>query len=339
MELRTNASYVRELRAALPAETFAPARSRVLWLPVHLALIVVTTIAVARGVVPWFLWPVASLVIGVAFAGITFLAHETLHGGVVRGRRLRHVIGWIGFAPFSVSPILWKAWHNALHHGHANEEGVDPDMYPVLREYESSRLVRVVTDRFALGGRRWTGVLSVLFGFTGQSGRMLVQSRKTELLTPRQHKLAWMETGLAVAMWLTLAILVGPLAFLFVFGIPLVVANSMVMSYILTNHGLSPLTPTNDPLVNSLSVTVPRWYAWLTLGFGFHAEHHLFPAMSTRGAPAVRDAILARWPERYQSMPLSTALLRLHRTARVYHDDVTLHDPITGGTWPALLPR
>jgi fatty acid desaturase len=213
-------------------------------------------------------------------------------------------------------------------------------MYPVLREYRESRVVRAVTDRFALGGRRWTGVLSLLFGYTGQSAQMLVSARRRGFLSRRDHLLAFAETGLGVAVWTAVALLVGAIPFLFVFVVPVIVANVIVMAYILTNHGLSPLTPgVNDPLVNSLSVTVPRWIEWLTLGFGHHTEHHLFPAMSTRHAPAVRAAILARWPERYQSMPLGAALLRLHRTARVYEDDVTLIDPRSGLAWPTLLPR
>ena len=37
-------------------------------------------------------------------------------------------------------------------------------------------------------------------------------------------------------------------------------------------------------------MTTPRWIEWLTLSFGYHVEHHLFPAMSSRHAPGVRDA-------------------------------------------------
>ena len=340
MELRPLSSYVRVLRRELPAATFAPARSRLLWLPVHVAIIATATWAVATGRVPWPLWLVASLVIGISFAGLTFLAHETLHGAVVRGRRARRVVGWLGLLPFVVSPRLWVAWHNRQHHGNTNVAGVDPDMYPVLREYQESRVVRTVTDRFALGGRRWTGVLSLLFGYTGQSVQMLIWARRRGLLSRRQHAVAIAETGLGVAVWAAVALAIGPVPFLVAVIVPVVVANTIVMAYILTNHGLSPLTPeVNDPLVNSLSVTVPRWWEWLTLGFGHHTEHHLFPAMSTRHAPAVRAALVARWPERYQSMPLGAALLRLHRTARVYQDDVTLIDPRSGGAWPTLLPR
>lgn len=339
MELRPASAYVRELRPLLGADAFAPARSRLLWLPLHLAVIALLTTAVAAGWLPMLAWPLASLALGVSFGGLTFLGHETLHGGVVRGRRLKRVVGWIGFLPFVVSPRLWMTWHNREHHAHTNHTTLDPDMYPTLPEYQRSRLVRVVTDRFALGARRWTGVLSLLFGFTGQSTQILYQARRLGWLSAREHRVAIAETALGVAVWTTVAFLVGALPFLFVFVLPLVVANWIVMAFILTNHGLNPATEVNDPLVNSLSVTVPRLCDWVTLGFGYHVEHHLFPAMSTRHAPRVRALLRARWPERYQSMPLGRALLALHRTARVYQDDVTLVDPRSGAAWPALLPR
>jgi fatty acid desaturase len=340
VKLTPASSYVHALRAHLPAEVFAPARSRLLWLPVHLTIIVIGALALARGWVPWAVAPAVSLAIGVAFAGITFLAHETLHGGVVKHRLAKRVVGWIGFSPFVVSPRLWTVWHNREHHAYANQPGRDPDMYPELETYERSRLVRLITDGFSLGARRWTGVLSLMFGFSVQSAQILAAVRRWGWMSRREHALAIAETALGVAMWTTVAILVGPLAFLFVFGVPLVIANVIVMAFILTNHGLSPLTPgVNDPLVNSLSVTLPRPLEWLTLGFGYHVEHHLFPAMSTRHARRVRAELKARWPERYQAMPLPQALRALHTTARVYRDSVTLTDPRTRAVWPTLQPR
>jgi fatty acid desaturase len=113
----------------------------------------------------------------------------------------------------------------------------------------------------------------------------------------------------------------------------------IVMLFIVTNHNLSPLSTVNDPLINSLSVTLPRVLEWLTLDFGFHVEHHLFPAMSHRQGRIVREVLRAQFPERYQSMPLGEAIRRLHRTARVYLDHTTLIDPNTGETWPTLMPR
>lgn len=168
---------------------------------------------------------------------------------------------------------------------------------------------------------------------------MLYHARARGYLSPRLFRRAILESLLGVAFWLTVALLVGFVPFLFVYLLPLVVANSIVMMFIMTNHNLSALTPINDPLVNSLTVTVPQPFEWLTLGFGYHVEHHVFPAMSTRHAPAVRDALFAQFPERYHSMPMSEALVRLYRTARVYRDNTTLIDPPTGLTWPTLNVR
>ena len=337
MTLQTIGSYASKLRPELSADAFEPARSRLLWIPVHVGIIVLAATAIARG---WVAWPFAfllSLVIGGSFGGLTFLAHETLHGGVVRGKRLRHLVGWIGFCHFFVSPTLWIAWHNKVHHGNAGSKtGADPDAYPMLAQYQNSRAVRIVTDTFSLGADHRWGVLSLFFGFTGQSGQVLVTARKLLGMSASEHRRVIAEVVLAVVLWGTVAVVVGPLAFLFIYGIPLVVANAVVMAFILTNHSLSPRTEINDPLANSLSVTTPPLVEWLTLRFGYHVEHHLFPAMSSRHAPQVRDLIRAHWPERYQSMPLTDALIAMTRTGRVYKDDTTLIDPLTGHESPTL---
>lgn len=328
-------TYVRALRPALPPEAFAPARSRLVALPVTVAVVAVAILALARGAVPWWLAPVLSLVIGASFAILAFIAHETMHGAIVRGRRLRHAIAWIAFLPFVLSPRLWSAWHDRVHHARANHAD-DPDTYPTLAQYAASPVARFAVDHFSPGGGRWRGVLSLLLGFTGQSTQQLLGAGR--YLKRRQHLEAIAETALGVAVWATVAWLVGPLGFVFAFVLPLMIGNAIVMAFILTNHSLSPRVDVNDPLVSSLSVTTPRWVEWLTLGFGYHVEHHLFPAMSSRHARAVRAAVIERWPERYQSMRLVDALRLLHRTARVYKDATTLIDPRTQREYAALVP-
>lgn len=339
MELLSVAAYARQVRPLLPADAFAPARSRALWVPVHYAIIALLTWALASGRVPWPLWPLVSIAIGASMAGVTFVAHEALHGGVMRGRVAVRVLGWLGFLPFCISPQLWMAWHNRVHHNHCGQPGVDPDMYPTLTEYKTQRRARVMADYFGLGRRRFRGVLSLLFGLSGQSIQVMLSARRTRLLTPRLLRRVIVETVMGVAVWAAVAALVGWPAFVFVYVLPLMVANSVVMTFIVTNHNLSPLSKINDPLVNSLSVTLPRVLEWLTLDFGFHVEHHLFPAMSHRQGRVVREVLRTQFPERYQSLPLVEAIRRLHRTARVYLDDTTLIDPHTGETFSTLLPR
>lgn len=332
------AKYVREIKPALPAAAFKPAHSRVLWIPVHLAVIVTAMLAIARAWVPWPVVPVMSLAIGISFACLTFVAHEAMHGGVVRGKRAKYAISWLGFLHFGLSPRLWAAWHDRVHHANANLPD-DPDMYPTLAEYRESGRVRFFVDAFSLGCRRWRGGFSLALGFTVQSAHQLIASERCGFLTAHQRRLAIAESLIAIAIWGTLAALVGFWPFWFMFVMPHVVANVIVMSFILTNHALSPKVTVNDPLVTGLSVTVPAWIELITLRFGYHVEHHIFPAMSSRHAHLVRAQLQARWPERYQAMPLGKALVALHRTARIYKDEVTLVDPRTGEEFPTLMPR
>jgi len=333
--LMPRAEYVRVLRRDLPVRAFERALSRLAFVPVHIAVITIATFAIALGWMPWFIVPLSSLAIGGSFAGLTFIAHEVMHGGIVRSKRWQYAIAFLGFLPFTVSPRLWSAWHNTSHHARANQDD-DPDAYPTLEAYRAHARARFAVDSFSLGGGRLRGLLSLVLGFTVQSAGQLAFARSSGTLTARQHRRAIVETLVAVAFWSMIGALVGFVPFLFVFAVPLLVANVCVMAFILTNHSLSQRVSINDPLVASLTVTTPRLVSWLTLGFGFHVEHHLFPAMSTRHAGIVRDHLKARWPERYRSMPLLSALGRLYHGARVYKTATLLCDPRTGAEHATL---
>jgi fatty acid desaturase len=248
-------------------------------------------------------------------------------------------VGWVAFLPFTISPRLWVVWHNRVHHGHTAEDGVDPDAYPSLAEYRRRPVLRLL-DRFALGHGHPAGAVSLLVGLTGQSLQALrTVGGDRRYMTRREHALAIGETLAAAACWIAVGLTLGPRTLLFAWLLPLLVGNAVVMSYILTNHGLSPYTEVNDPLLNSLSVTTPRVLSILHLNFGYHVEHHVFPAMSPANAPAVSRLLRERWPARYQSMPLARALRALALTPRIRGTATTLVDPATGRSWPTLLPR
>lgn len=327
------------MKGALPEDVHAPATSRLWWLPIHAGVVALGISALAGSWLPLSLAWLASLVIGMSFAGLTFLAHETLHGAVVHGRGWQAVVGGASFLPFCISPRMWVAWHNRRHHGHTQEAGVDPDSFPTEEVYRGSRVVRFMIERVGASRGAPGGPLALLLGFTIQSTQVLLGARALGLLTPRERNLAVLHTVIAWSAWLSLGWWLGWVPLVFGFVLPLMVANAIVMAHILTNHSLSPLGDVNDPLLNSLSVTLPGWASWLTLGFGYHVEHHLFPWMSSRHAKAIKAGVLARWPERYQSMPLGRALWTVYRTPRVYADGTTLIDGRTGRRWPTLAPR
>lgn len=338
MDPRRLSTYATALLPELPREVFAPRPWRLAWLLLHggLAAGAITVVALGWGGLAAAI-PLA-LLIGHGFAGMAFVGHEALHGSIVRGRRARHVVGWLAFAPFMISPRLWVVWHNEVHHEHAGDPAIDPDAYPTLDRYRRSRAVRIL-DRLSLGVRRPFGVASLLFGLTVQSLHCLFSvGGQRRYMSRRAQALAIGETLAAAAGWAVLAAVIGFVPFVFAWVVPLLVANAVVMAYILTNHSLSPHSEVNDPLLNSLSVTTPRVFQALHLNFGYHVEHHLFPRMSPALAPRVRRLLLQRWPDRYQSLPLLTALRRLARTARIHLTDDTLIDPPSGRRWPTLRP-
>lgn len=333
--LVARATYVGDVKPRLPASVFERARSRLMFLPVQIAIVAIATVAIALGWVPLFAAPFVSIAIGAAFAVMAFVTHEVLHGAIVGNRHWQRVLGWIGFMPFALSPTMWTRWHNRVHHSGANQLD-DPDRYPTLEEYRTQRGARILVDGFSLGGRRWRGLLTLGFGFTGQTIQVFVTSVKRGIMTAQERRVALVEALLAIAVWATVGFAVGPLAFVFVYLIPLMIANACVMAFILTNHSLNPIVTIDDPLASGLTVTLPRPMEWLTLNFGYHVEHHLFPAMSTRHAHTVRAVLQERWTKSYHSMPMFEALRQLHRTARVYKDATTLVDPMTGAEFPTL---
>lgn len=338
MDAQPASFYVKALRPLLPKDAFAPNPARLSWLVLHLITAGVGIALLTRG---WGIWGslLLSLVIGHAFTGMAFVGHELLHGSIVRSRKLAHAIGWVCLLPFTLSPRLWKAWHNRMHHGNTMIAGVDPDAYPTLDAFHHEGWRTRAMERFSVARGHLLGLLCFPLGFTGQSTQLLFTSRSRGYLSRGQHLLALAESLLGAAVWGALAYFCGGRVFLFGYVLPLLVANTVAMAYILTNHNLNPLTSVNDPLLNSLTVTVPRAFDLMHSRFGLHVEHHLFPAVSSDHLVEVRRLLLERWPERYQSMPLSTALFKLMRTPRVYREPTVLIDPHTGFETRTLLPR
>lgn len=338
MNVQPASFYVKQLRPLLPPEAFAPHRGLLWFLVLHLAVILAGITLIALGVGGLWAAVPLSLLVGHSFAGTAFVGHELLHGAVLKSRKVSHAVGWLCLLPFTVSPTLWKAWHNRIHHGNTMIPGIDPDAYPTMERYRESRIVRIA-ERFALAKGNPFGWVSVVAGFSLQHLQILIGARGQGFLERPQHRRAILESLGGLAVWGALALLIGPRAFLFAYVLPLLVANTLAMAYILTNHHLSPLNEVNDPLYNSLSVTVPKLFERLHSRFGLHVEHHLFPSMSSAHAPLVRDLLVEKWPERYQSMPLLEALNKLRTTPRIYREPTVFEDPRTGVTFPALLPR
>jgi fatty acid desaturase len=330
--------YAREARGYLPDAVFHPVPARLLWLPLHLGIILGLAAYVVAAAPPWYLAVGAALVAGHSWACLSFLAHETLHHAVVRNRLVERVVGYCGLGLFCLSPTLWVAWHNQAHHGNTGNPDSDPDTYGMLANWEKGVFDRALMKASPGSGRKRT----IAFPFVTFSLHSLVvllhHSQRSNYYARVSRRVVYAETAAMVAFWMLVFALVGPWAFLFVYVLPLFIANAVTMSYIATNHHLSSLTTINDPLINSLSVTGPRWLETLHFQFGYHVEHHIFPTVSGRHAPRVRDVLVKLYGERYLTLPQHRALRLLYSRPKVHATHDTLIHAETRQAFHTLAP-
>lgn len=327
MTTATTEEIRRRIRTELPEDTFAPRPWRALWFVPLVATAVggIATIVVARP--PWYWSLLIALVVGQCLAAMGFLSHEALHGSLVRRGPLQTALGYLGFAPMLVSPTLWRTWHNQVHHGRTNMGNSDPDGFGTVARYEAAPSTRFVA-RLAPGSRHPLSYffLGYWFVFHGQIV-LWIQSRYLRSFARLNRRRAVIDSAVAALAWITVAVLAGPFHALFAVVVPVVVANVLVMGYIATNHFLRPLTESNDPLENSMSVRTLPLVDRLHFNFSHHVEHHLFPNMSGANAPRVRAWLEENEAERYVAPPHWLAVSYLYRTPRVYRDATTLCDP------------
>jgi fatty acid desaturase len=329
--------YARELRPDIPAEAFHRNPWRLLWLPVHLTIIGCAIATVLMTQLHWgWLLPL-SVLIGHSYGVLMYLAHEILHGSVIKSAVWQNWISGLCMLPYCIGPAHWKAWHNGAHHGHTSQSGADPDSFGNVTMFMCNRIARF-TLTFAPGSGYWRSWLFLGFWFSFHSVTTLfIHSRIYNYWTPARRRRQIALHFLMVGFWVGVVATVGLKNFTLIYLLPMVVANALQMSYIATNHLICDETAdVNDPLANSLSVTVPKWVGWLHLNFGYHIEHHIYPYMNPRHAPRVRDAIAARYGNRYRSLPILTALRVLYRTPPVHLSQKELVDLDTGAVFSTL---
>lgn len=326
--------YVQKLKPLLPQAAFQRRPWRLFWAPVNYALM---------GAGVWLIhandWPGSSvlgvLLIAQAFVSSAFFGHEVLHGAVIKHRGLSELVATICFWPVWVSPALWKIWHNQDHHGNAQIPDIDPDVTTRLADLETSAVRR----RFFSWPSpvRSAVIFGIFFVYLTVHGAV-EQGRRLRRIPTFAGRL------IALAQWILLPLIacsallywLGPADFATAYLAPFFLANLGTMLYIATNHMLSPLNDVNDPLLNSLTVRHWRWLEYLHHNFGYHVEHHVFPAMTPMLAPVLRNLLREHYGDRYQEMTHFRAIGLLASMPKLYETHTLQFDPPTGRRTPTL---
>ncbi|MCC6278862.1 MAG: fatty acid desaturase [Oligoflexia bacterium] len=328
--------YQKALSQVLPAEAFKLNPYRLIWYILCVSGTVFGVAAVANLELHWTAKSAVGLLIGACNGTLGFICHEILHGAVIRNRKLQVFLSFFGAAPFFISPTFWKYWHNVLHHGKTQQLIRDPDAFPNLKIYKASKFMKFMFP-FTPGSGHKRSIAYFFFWFSFHNFVAQVYLRfRNKLFESLDHMQVNMEFVGQVIVAIAIAVWVGPANWVFVFLIPLFIQNYILMSYISTNHNLSPLTNTNDPLINSLTVTNHPVLEFLNLNFGYHVEHHIFPAMSGAYTPLVHRELKRLYPDKIQVMPKWKAMKALYQTSRIYKSSHMLINPETGRTYDTI---
>ncbi len=335
-DLKSLGEYNREVRQALPKEMFKAEPTRLKYGVFYSACVLFCAYVLITQPLAWFFKLPIAIFMGICLAGNTFLAHEVLHGAVVKNRALQTFLGFIGFTPFLISPTYWRFWHNTLHHGNTQLLYKDPDAFPTKMIWKRSKFMK-----FAFPLSPGSGYLRSYFYFFYWFSFQAVLNQAymrfgNKMWEKMDHKKVTREFAIVLVFALIYITGVGPQNWLWLVIIPFLAMNYTVMSYISTNHNISPYTKINDPLVNSLTVTNNPIMEFLNLNFGYHTEHHLFPSMPASQAKKVSQKLKEMYPDRYKIMPKSEAMKRLYTTPRIYKNRDILVHPETGKEYATL---
>lgn len=342
-DLIPQGAYAKKLYPLLPKAAFQPDPSKLVLLFANLLILILGGAmgSQLRHWPPQWLWLYLpfSLVMANSVTFLAFVNHDLLHGSIIRNRKLAHTIALFGLTAVWMPPTLWKIIHNRIHHNHTNAV-VDPDRNYTYQQPNTvgKRVQRCLVPSSELA-RPWLAlgllvqwsvyafrnVLSVLVG------RDSLQKYAPATFTVSTQDRRAIAREFAVMVSLHLGVLAwlafDPLQVLLAYALPLSLGHGGMMAYIYTNHLFSPMTSVNDPLANSVSLQVGRFFDVLHIHFSHHAEHHIFPGLNSDYYPLVRALLAQQYPERKGYVIRGQqAWHLLLSTPRQYLDDVTLTD-------------
>jgi len=335
--------YAKKLHRLLPDDAFKTDPSKLVILLINLAILILGW-AIADKLDRWsisLLWlylPLA-LIMGNGVAVLAFSYHDLMHGTVTRNHRLMLITSLLGQVIIWMPPTLWKILHNRIHHNTTNSLR-DPDRnylytqpnswgkwlqnlcFPSSEVHPICLLIGLTT---AWGFYTFRNLIAVL-----SSNRETVDYLPAAFTVRPKERLA-IAGEFLVILGLHLSILsylqFHPLKLFLSYFLPIWLGYGIMFFYIYTHHLICPMTAINDPLVNSVSIRIPKIFDCLHLNFSYHAEHHIFPGMNSDYYPMVRSLLQRHYPDRmHYILDAGEAWRLLLATPRHYKDEQTLTD-------------
>ena len=219
--------------------------------------------------------------VGNAYGALMLFGHELAHGAMVRSRRAQNALLYLTGLIFCLPPGFWRVWHHTAHHAHTNVPDRDPDNFGTFEGFRPTPMRRLLM-KFAPGSGHWLSGAYLFTFFTVHSQWVLWAKSRDWGWSVADRRRAMAESLGMAAWWVGFGYTLGWWAAVVAVLIPMAVANAVIMSYIVTNHLLRPLSARRNTLATTMSVRTWRVLDLLHFHFSHHVEHHLFPGMSGR---------------------------------------------------------
>ena len=357
LKLTSKNEYRAVLRKYLPEEYFKPDTKHVFHYLTCITLYLTGIYCVANShFLPLRL--LVSILMGITLGSLTFFLHDLFHESIIKSKPVAYLTG-LSIGIFNLfAPLFWQRVHNFHHARTGNVD--DPDRSYILSEKPANAIEKFVY-RFRISNEAFHPFVSLVFMSTGFFWYFLntmfygLLAKKTSIKEDKKYQriqslftnkdrlivLGELVTIFAFQVFLFTVIAGGNLMTYFLVSLlPVAISHFIAMSYIHTNHFLSPLTgDIDDPLINSLSLKNSWIVDKIFSNFSHHVEHHLFPAMGSSHYPKVRTLLLKLYPNRFQLIPMIDAMKMLFKTPRIYSDYVHLTTSDGTKKMQCLLPK
>lgn len=246
------------------------------------------------------------LVVVAAIASTTavMLGHEGCHRSFSKSPLRNALLTYIAFPLFAgLSASYWRYKHNALHHGHPNVPGGDPDVdiWPMAScrgDYERSGPLRRFFQRHLQGYAFWFLTAFMPTGMRVSSTTYLVREVKKRGLTRSTfvdiacllaHYAAWIvvpalfwglgsSVAFYVGVWALSGVFLGVIFSPGHIGLPLVEGQFCDWEH---------------QLETTRNLRMPRWLGYFFVGLEHQIEHHLFPTIPHQNLGRARGIVRA----------------------------------------------
>lgn len=337
--------YAKKLRPLLPAEAFEPDSSKIGILLINVAILILGWGIAARLdswpiYLLWLYLPLA-VIMGNSVIVLLFSSHDLMHGSVTKKKSLlTYWISFIGLSMWFMPPTQWKTLHNIVHHNNTNSLA-DPDRNYLYEQ--PNTWGKSIHNIFAPSLEMppfWLPVgmtcAWVVHNLRNLTSVLLFNNKSVDYVpaaftvSSKDRRAIAFECLGILAIHFSILFYLGfqPLKVAIAYLLPLAIGHAGGMFYIFTNHLICRMTEVNDPLINSVSLRVPKIFDLLHFNFSYHTEHHVFPSINSDYYPLVQELLQIHYPGRMNLVDASEAWRLLMDTPRHYQDEVTLADSL-----------